>query len=333
MGKRSSSGGRANNSRSPFPDSGRSRKKARNDRLSKHSWSHDKDEDRIANRLRLRAKRLQRLLQKAEKSGSGRSSTAGAATNVERAGATMSIAEMRCELGGVFMAMGQSRKATVQFVAAIDAAADDVASPSSVSSRQQLIQIYMDQAEAGRARALADRFPDDHSAAFEYTRALLNFLAWSVLAEEGYTEKDAVVSLCTAISANPWTALFMVHADEFTKVVNPDFVDNLARPVFEARGTVDEAFKYCVDGLSCWADCEGAIEWLTAKVLADLPIEALVGRGPSVPTPTGSSSSVALFEQCVRAVAKRILADESQDEEIEEGDSDDEDGGDLSAQD
>ena len=329
-------GGRAKNKRTPFPDSGRSRKKARlaEQRNQTRASSHDKEEDKLSNRLRLRVKRLRRLIDQAKQRGGTAISN----------GEVVSAAEMCCELGGVLMAMGKSRQATAQFKAAI--AACDASAPSSISARQQLIVVYMDDAEAAHARALADEFADDHSCAFEFTRALLNFLAWSVLAEEGYTEAMATASLCAAISANPWAALFMVHADVFTRIVDPDFVDNLPRAAFEAVGSVDEAFKYCVEGLSMWADCDGAIKWLTAKVRADLPIEALVESAPAekagssalsstvtVPTPAGSRKSVALFQRCVRNVAKGGgLADvdsaeeEDGEEELVE-ESEDEEGG------
>ena len=322
-------GGRAKNKRTPFPTSGRSRKKARlaEQRNQTHASSHDKEEDKLSNRLRLRVKRLRRLIDQAKQRGGTAISN----------GEVVSAAEMCCELGGVLMAMGKSRQATAQFKAAI--AACDASAASSISARQQLIVVYMDEAEAAHARALADQFPDDRSCAFEFTRALLNFLAWSVLAEEGYSEAMATASLCAAISANPWAALFMVHADVFTRIVDPDFVDNLPRAAFEAVGSVDEAFKYCVDGLSMWADCDGAIEWLTAKVRADLPIEALVESAPAVgagsgalpsavavPTPAGTSKSVALFKRCVTNVAKGGgLADADGEEELVE-ESDEEEG-------
>lgn len=53
-----------------------------------------------------------------------------------------------------------------------------------LGARGELVSLYLDAGEAGKARALLDRFPDDKSTVFAWSRALIEYLSWAVLEEE-----------------------------------------------------------------------------------------------------------------------------------------------------
>ena len=69
-----------------------------------------------------------------------------------------------------------------------------------------------------------------------------------------------------AVEANPYAGAFIAFNGVFTKhCCNPTAVEEMCGD-FDSlsleKGTVDEAFLYCTDGLSLWLDAEGSTDFL-----------------------------------------------------------------------
>ena len=62
-------------------------------------------------------------------------------------------------------------------------------------ARHRLLRCYLDQAEAGEARALLDKYPDEPYCCFAYSRALIECIA--LLLEESDASVDLVDAALT----------------------------------------------------------------------------------------------------------------------------------------
>merc|ERR1711968_237931 len=51
--------------------------------------------------------------------------------------------------------------------------------------KQRILLCYMDMGDAAKARALIDKFDNDESCCFKYTKALIEYISFHLLKEEG----------------------------------------------------------------------------------------------------------------------------------------------------
>ena len=134
-----------------------------------------------------------------------------------------------------------------------------------------LLDADADDDGAALARQILERHPQDKRTALQYSRALIEYIGWRLLGEDGCTEESATAALNAAIAANPFAAVFIAHAQTFTKFVDPAEVDHKIGTGALNQGVVEEAFRYGVDGLSCWGDADGSEEWVLQHLPAPLP--------------------------------------------------------------
>eukprot|EP01044_Picomonas_judraskeda_P000852 COSAG03_NODE_42_length_17101_cov_8.739031_5_plen_499_part_00 len=136
-----------------------------------------------------------------------------------------------------------------------------------------LLDADADEDGAAQARGILERHPQDQRTVLQYSRALIEYIGWRLLEEDGCTEETASAALSTAIECNPFAAIFIAHNDAFVKFVDPVEVDSKIGTGKRSvnQGTVEEAFRYGVDGLSCWRDADGSSEWVLNHLPAPLP--------------------------------------------------------------
>lgn len=92
-------------------------------------------------------------------------------------------------------------------------------------ARSTLVLGLLDANEPAEARALLEAHAKDGRCAMAYSRALVEFISWALLEEEGSTEATAAAARAAAVAANPFAAVFIVHGDAFTARVDPEAVD------------------------------------------------------------------------------------------------------------
>lgn len=179
--------------------------------------------------------------------------------------------------------------------------------------RAPLVLALLDATDAVGARKILERHPQDMRCALQWSRALLEYISWAVLEEPGATEETAKTALNRAVETNAFVAVFIAHADSFTKFVDPGEVDRLipADGPKPNPGVVDEALRYCVDGLSCWRDAEGSQKWVRDALPTPLP------------NAVGSEHWISIYDEALQhAMEKDMIAALG-------GDGDDAEGGSL----
>lgn len=136
-----------------------------------------------------------------------------------------------------------------------------------------LLDADADEDGAALAREILDRHSEDQRTVLQYSRALIEYIGWRLLEEDGCTEQTASAALTAAIASNPFAAIFIAHSDAFVKFVDPGEVDSKIGTGNSSvnQGTVEEAFRYGVDGLSCWRDADASTGWVLQHLPAPLP--------------------------------------------------------------
>lgn len=115
--------------------------------------------------------------------------------------------------------------------------------------RHALIHCLIEEGLEKEALNLLDRYPEDRSATWAYSHALLHFRQ----AGEG---KETEQSLRLALDANPYVPFYLLGLWEL-----PDEL-----PSTIGRGDENEAIIYAVESWRSWEKTPGALEWL-ARVL------------------------------------------------------------------
>ncbi|CAN0365411.1 unnamed protein product, partial [Hapterophycus canaliculatus] len=110
-----------------------------------------------------------------------------------------------------------------------------------VKARRGLVRLLLDAGDAEKARAVLERFPDDRGCEMAWSLAAIEFVAWSVLQEDGSGEDVASEALQQACLANPFVAWNLAHREIFDQVV--EHADEIESP---PAGSVMEAFWYMV---------------------------------------------------------------------------------------
>ncbi|CAB1121449.1 unnamed protein product [Ectocarpus sp. CCAP 1310/34] len=131
-----------------------------------------------------------------------------------------------------------------------------------VNARRGLVRLLLDGGNADKARAVIDRFPDDRGCEMAWSLAAIEFVAWSVLQEDGSGEEVAGKALREACGANPFVAWNIAHREVFDEVV--EHADEIESP---PAGSVMEAFWYMVREGGLWESLEGASEWVADFLL------------------------------------------------------------------
>ena len=160
-----------------------------------------------------------------------------------------------------------------------------------------LLATDADEDGAAQARDILERHPKDQRTALQYSRALIEYIGWCLLEEDGCTEETASAALSAAIECNPFAAIFIAHNDAFVKFVDPVEVDSKIGTGKRSvnQGTVEEAFRYGVDGLSCWRAADGSSEW----VLNYLPVP--------LPAPVGSELWTGIYDEALEHMMESMM--------------------------
>ena len=140
--------------------------------------------------------------------------------------------------------------------------------PSLVVSpaRCRLMRMYLENNRPDEARKLFQEIPDDTSAWIQYSAALVEYVSWKLLGEEGSSEQQALEQLSRAIKSNVFCAYHLAFSDTFSK-----FIEYSADIEDGPEGTLEEAIEYCAsEQMNIWIETEGAIDWIKSVVLTVL---------------------------------------------------------------
>jgi hypothetical protein len=135
------------------------------------------------------------------------------------------------------------------------------------NARCRLMRMYLDANRPDSARRLWERLPSDYSSVWiRYSAALMEFVSWKVLNENGSTQETATKLLAQAIRSNVFCALYISFHDTFQQVM--EYTDD----VEDAEdGSLEQAIEYCnSEQMGNWLGSDGAVEWIREEVLRAL---------------------------------------------------------------
>jgi tetratricopeptide (TPR) repeat protein len=131
--------------------------------------------------------------------------------------------------------------------------------------RYPLVTWLLGEGNIGAAERLLEQYPDEVTASWAYTRAL-------VLFRRRGASKQADQALVRALEINPFVPQYLVGAKRPTSL-----------PEFVGIGDENEAIDYVAGAHPVWLDQTEAVDWLVAVIVRHLP-RLLASQGPT-PSP------------------------------------------------
>jgi len=146
----------------------------------------------------------------------------------------------RAGLAGCLLLMGQRGEAIRHFQDMLRLNPDD-----NQGLRYLLVNLLIEEGRDREARELIDRYPNEPTAAWAYTKALLKFK------REGPNAKTDR-RLMKALDINRFVPLYLLGLQRIPKKL----------PETIGFGNEDEAVEYAAESMRIWPETAGAVEWL-----------------------------------------------------------------------
>jgi septum formation inhibitor MinC len=142
------------------------------------------------------------------------------------------------------------------------------------NARCRLMRMYLNANRPDSARRLWEKLPSDYTSVWiRYSAALLEFVSWKILEEEGSTQETAEQLLVQAIRGNMYCAYYIGFHETFEQIME------YTEDVEDAEdGTLEQAIEYCnSEQMGSWVGTEGAIEWVQSVIVRVLNSETISG--------------------------------------------------------
>lgn len=180
----------------------------------------------------------------------------------------------------------------------------------STNARCRLMRMYIEANRPESARRLWEKIPVNYSSVWiRYSAALLEFVSWKILEEEGSTEDSASQLLVEAIKSNVFCAYYVAFYDTFEKVM--EYTDDAEDA---PDGSLEQAIEYFTsEQMGSWIGTEGAIDWIRKTI-----VDAL---NRNVKCTTGLNSDDLEWEEKINKIEmehETILKDEDGQTEDED---------------
>uniref|UniRef100_A0A7S2RPG7 Uncharacterized protein n=1 Tax=Eucampia antarctica TaxID=49252 RepID=A0A7S2RPG7_9STRA len=131
------------------------------------------------------------------------------------------------------------------------------------NARSQLMRMYLDNNRPDSARRLWEELPTDSSVWVRYSAALIEFVSWKILEEEGSNKETAEINLAKAIRSNLFCAYYIAFHDTFKEVM--EYTDEVEDA---ENGSIEQAIEYCnSEQMGSWLGTEDAIQWIRSVLL------------------------------------------------------------------
>lgn len=156
--------------------------------------------------------------------------------------------------------------------------------PSSITNaRNQLMNMYLSTNRPFAARQLWNMLPNDTSAWIRYSAALMEYVSWNLLGENGSSQINAEKALADAIKGNVYVVYALGWKDVFDRAMEYT-VDVVEWGDGGESGSIMEAVEYygcgCLEdeeemerGLAVWLGTDGSLDWVRSFVLRVLTDE------------------------------------------------------------
>ena len=159
-------------------------------------------------------------------------------------------------------------------------------SHSITNARYQLMNMYLHTNRPSSARKLCSLLHNDNSAWIKYSAALIEYVSWNILHEDGSTAQTAERLLTHAIRGNVYVVYLLGWSSTFEKSM--EYTNEVCdgHELESESGSVLEAIEYgcsCYDdnneegeddedkkiekGMAIWLGTEGSLDWMRSVVL------------------------------------------------------------------
>mmetsp|Transcript_3087 Transcript_3087/g.6786 ORF Transcript_3087/g.6786 Transcript_3087/m.6786 type:complete len:678 (-) Transcript_3087:123-2156(-) len=153
-------------------------------------------------------------------------------------------------------------------------------STSITNARYQLMNMYLTTNRPSSARKLWTLLSNDGSAWIKYSAALIEYVSWNLLQEDGSTAESAEQLLMQAIKGNVYVAFLLGWPQMFERAM--EYTDEVVERGLDSRsGSILEAIEYgccCYNegegdsadeekGMGMWMGTEGSLDWVRSVVL------------------------------------------------------------------
>ncbi len=138
------------------------------------------------------------------------------------------------------------------------------------NARCRLMRMYIEANRPNSARRLWERLPTNYSSVWiRYSAALLEFVSWKILGEDGSSMETARTMLAHAVRSNVFCAYYIAFHETFEKVME------YTNDVEDAEdGTLEQAIEYCnSEQMGSWIGTEGAVEFVKSAIIEVLNSE------------------------------------------------------------
>jgi hypothetical protein len=224
----------------------------------------------------------------------------------------------------------QSKQLKTARKAFLDCMELDSAEHPITPARSQLMRLYMEANRPDSARRLWEKLPpSDASVWIRYSAALVEFVSWNILKEDGSSRDTAETLLASAIKANVFCAYYLAFFDTFHEVM--DYSDEIEDAADDSP--LEQAIEYCnSEQFGSWKGTDGALEWVMSILLRvasggsvagnNLTVKDLDWRGPLAATREAHFNAVESDE----AIDNPDVSEDDNDDKIKEyKDADDDD--------
>ena len=155
---------------------------------------------------------------------------------------------------------------------------------SITNARYQLMNMYLHTNRPSSARKLSNLLINDNSAWIKYSMALIEYISWNLLNEEGSTYQTAENMLKLAIRGNVYVVYLLAFSNTFEKsmeytnevCVEHELESNSCSLLeaieygcncYENEGDNDDEGKGMDKGMAIWMSTEGSLDWVRSVVL------------------------------------------------------------------
>ena len=167
------------------------------------------------------------------------------------------------QLGHLSVEAKKFKSARECFLEVMELEGTEESSAVVTTARSRLMRMYLEANRPDSARRLWERLSHDGSAWIRYSAALIEYVSWRVLEEEGSSRKTAEDLACMAIAASPFCAYSIAFHGTFERVM--EYGDELED---EDPGSLQEAIEYChSEQMGSWLGTDGAVKWIQSVVL------------------------------------------------------------------
>eukprot|EP00804_Cyclotella_cryptica_P001073 CCRYP_008367-RA/>CCRYP_008367-RA protein AED:0.03 eAED:0.03 QI:124/1/1/1/1/0.5/2/143/575 len=183
------------------------------------------------------------------------------------------------QLGSLHLTRKNYSSARSSFLSAIEL--EGPTHPRSITNaRSQLMNMYLSTNRPASARKLLETLVNDDSAWIRYSAALLEYVSWNVLGEEGSSAEVAERALGRAIRGNVYLVYLLGWGEVFRRAM--EYTEDVVEWGDGEGGSIMEAVEYYgwgvgvedgeeeeegVKGMGLWLATEGSLDWVQSVVL------------------------------------------------------------------